>query len=279
MTSIKSLLFYSYIFLSLFANAQDIKIKADSYSKANPTETFKMKSSIDNDREYIMHVTYAIDSVIQGKKYPVLYYTDAWTSVDYFNQLGNDFIYSNEIENLILVGISFETDEQGWIDLRKKDFLPNLTITDSTRTAGNFLNFISEELIPYVEQNYPADSSDRGIYGYSFGCLFSTYVLKKKPFLFNRMGIGSPSLWFKDFTLLKDEQLRVNISSITDLKVFVEYGTLESEKQKYGAEQLYDMILENDKIESKKFILDGSHISAFPATCVKALTYLYAKDE
>ena len=278
MKLIKTMIFILSAFSSLVCIAQSGKLTGDSYSKTHPTEKIKLKSSYVNDREYIMHITYAIDSLIPGKKYPVLYYTDAWTNVDYFNQMGNLLVYHKEIDPVILVGISFDADMDKWIKLRGQDFLPNLTNPDSTNGAKNFLNFIKKELVPYVEQHYPADSTDRGFYGYSLGGLFATWILKEDPILFQRIGIGSPYLGYEGYLLLKDQTLLNNINVIQDLKIFVEYGTLETE-MKYGAETLYGLLNANDNIQVIKFILDGSHFSAWPETCVKALTYLYAKKK
>ena len=92
-------------------HAQPKQLKADSYSKSKPTQTFSIKSDYAKDREYIMHVTYAIDSLIPGKKYPVLYYTDGWLNVDFFNQAGDWLNYYKEIEPVILIGISFMATE------------------------------------------------------------------------------------------------------------------------------------------------------------------------
>ena len=193
--------------------------------------------------------------------------------------MGNLLVSSKEIEPVILVGISFDADFDEWLKLRNQDLIPNLTNPDSTNGAKNFLNFIRKELIPYVEQHYPADSNDRGLYGYSAGGIFATWVLKEDSTLFKRIGLGSPSLWWEDYLLLKDQTLLNNINAIQDLKVFVEYGTLEPERQKSGAETIYGLLNANENIEVTKLILDGSHLSAWPETIVKALTYLYAKKK
>jgi len=274
MKLIKTIILFVSTFSSLVCIAQNV---GDSYSKAYPTEKIKLKSSYVSDREYVIHVTNAIDSIIPGKKYPVLYYTDAWVSADYFNLMGNFLINSKEIDPVILVGISFDANIDEWVKFRRQDFIPNLTNSDSINGAKNFLNFIKNELMPYVEQNYPADSTDRGFFGYSLGGLFATWVLKEDPMLFKRIGIGSPWLADKDYLLLKNPTLLNNINIIQDLKVFVEYGTLESEEMKYGAETLYRLLNDNNNIQLTKFILEGSHLSATPETWSKALTYLYSK--
>lgn len=276
---IKLALFLS-IFSSLVCVAQSGSRTGDSFSKAYPPEKIKLKSSFASDREYVMHITYAMDSVIPGEKYPVLYYTDAWASVDYFNLMGNFLGNSKEIEPVILVGISFEADVDDWLKLRRQDLWPtSFYESDSIIHAKNFLNFIKKELMPYVEQNYPADATDRGFFGYSLGGLFATWVLKEDPLLFKRMGIGSPWVAHKDYLLLKNPTLLNNINNIQDLKVFVEYGTLENEEMKYGAEEIYRLLNDNSNIQLTKFILEGSHLSATPETWLKALTYLYAKKK
>ena len=266
------------ISLSAFAQTKT-KLYGDVYTKAHPAEEFSIKSKFAKDREYKMYVTYAIDSLVAGKKYPVLFYTDGWYAVDFFNVMSGWLRVPKVIEPVILVGISFEANDDTWLNVRGNDFLPNINNPDTANGAKNFLSFIKQELIPYVEKNYPVDSTDRGLYGYSYGGLFATWVLREEPLLFKRMGIGSPSLWYQKFALLKDKQLLDNIKNANNLKVFVEYGTSESETQKSGAEQLFELFNANKNIQSTKFILDGAHFSAYPATCMKALSYLYEKQK
>lgn len=275
MKLIKTILLFLATFSSLVCIAQKV---GDSYSKVYPAEKIKLQSTFASDREYVIHVTNTIDSIIPGKKYPVLYYTDAWSAVDLFNIMGNVLASSKEIEPVILVGISFDTNMDEWLKLRSQDFNPNLTNPDSTNGAKNFLNFIKKQLMPYVEQHYPADPTDKGLYGYSAGGIFATWVLKEDPTLFKKIGLGSPSLGWEGL-LLKDQKLLNNISDLQDIKVFVEYATLETELRKSGAEAIYELLKANENIEVAKFILDGSHLSAWPETIVKALTYLYGKKK
>jgi predicted alpha/beta superfamily hydrolase len=202
---------------------------------------------------------------------------DAWLNVDFFNQAGDWLTYYKEIEPVILVGISFIATEHDWIELRKEDFLPPHTDTTKVSRSKNFLNFIRKELIPYVEEHYSADPSDRGLFGSSFGGLFATWVLKEDPKLFKRISISSPSLWYDDFKLLKDPKLAENIANLNNKKIFVQYGSSESEKQKSGAESLFQLLNTNKNIQLKKFVLDGGHYSAYPETIIKTLTYLYAR--
>lgn len=57
--------------------------------------------------------------------------------------------------------------------------------------APNFLKFITDELIPYVEAHYNVSTSDRTYMGYSGGGAFGLYVLGTRPEIFKRYVLGS----------------------------------------------------------------------------------------
>ena len=60
--------------------------------------------------------------------------------------------------------------------------------------AKRFLGFIREELIPFVDSNYPTNPEDRTLLGASLSGLFSVYALLQHPETFNRYVAGSPAL-------------------------------------------------------------------------------------
>lgn len=64
--------------------------------------------------------------------------------------------------------------------------------------AGKFLDFVREELIPFIDARHPTDRSDRTYAGHSLGGLFGCYTLFTHPDTFNRYVIGSPSLYWGD---------------------------------------------------------------------------------
>ncbi|UAM99058.1 alpha/beta hydrolase [Polaribacter litorisediminis] len=61
--------------------------------------------------------------------------------------------------------------------------------------APKFLQFLEEELIPYVESNFRTHPY-RLLEGHSFGGLFSTYTLMEKPDIFDAFIIQAPALWW-----------------------------------------------------------------------------------
>ena len=62
--------------------------------------------------------------------------------------------------------------------------------------ADAFLNFITDTLIPHIEQHYDVTSHQRYFFGHSFGGLFGLYILFNRPKLFQHYVIASPSLWW-----------------------------------------------------------------------------------
>jgi predicted alpha/beta superfamily hydrolase len=79
---------------------------------------------------------------------------------------------------------------------RIKDFTP--THLENWKTSGgadNFLRFIKEELIPYVNKTYPSNG-DNTLWGHSLGGMFATYAMLKEPATFKSYIAVDPSVWW-----------------------------------------------------------------------------------
>lgn len=239
-----------------------------------------IKSEYVEHMEYKIHITLPTNykSSSTKKKYPVLYYLDAWECSGTMGETANRLMYRDLIKQTILVGISLDGGVKAYFEQRNRDFLPNLKNESITSGADNFLNFIQKELIPFIEKNYSTDSLNRGLFGYSYGGLFATYVLKKQPHLFNTFGICSPALWHQKFKLLEDKQLINNINNSKQINILTTYGSLEPESIITGAETFYKLASKNKNIYIKKMIFeDEGHTTAFTLACSKLLSHLYKK--
>ncbi|MFD2470685.1 alpha/beta hydrolase [Amycolatopsis silviterrae] len=60
--------------------------------------------------------------------------------------------------------------------------------------ADAFLSFLTEELHPRIERAYGTASSGHGLFGYSYGGLFSLYAWLSGNPLFESIGAGSPGV-------------------------------------------------------------------------------------
>jgi predicted alpha/beta superfamily hydrolase len=156
--------------------------------------------------------------------YPVVYLLDGSADEDFIHIVGlyqfNSFPWVNRVPKSIIVGISN-------VD-RQRDFTYPTTIEAEKKTypaAGHsdkFINFIEKDLQPYIEKNYKTNSL-KTIIGESLGGLLATEILFKKPTLFNKYIIVSPSLWWDNGSLLKikSSTLEKTFNSPTDIYIGV----------------------------------------------------------
>lgn len=142
----------------------------------------------------------------EGKTYPVIYLLDGSRDEDFIHIAGlvqfGSFSWINMLPETIVVGI-------GNVD-RKRDFTyPTNNKRDkkdypTTGESATFISFIEQELQPFIDNIYPTNDT-KTIIGQSLGGLLATEILYKKPNLFDHYIIISPSLWWDDESLLKEE--------------------------------------------------------------------------
>jgi len=118
-------------------------------------------------------------------KYPVVYHTYGDYISQYYaeafstlEQLGNE----SRTPQMILVGIDN-------ID-RYRDLRP-LTDDGASSAADNYLRFLAEEVIPFVEHNYRT-SSYRVLVGPQAGAVFGLHALQENPNLFDAFVLNNP---------------------------------------------------------------------------------------
>ncbi|MBN6037759.1 alpha/beta hydrolase [Amycolatopsis sp. 195334CR] len=73
--------------------------------------------------------------------------------------------------------------------------------------ADAFLSFLTAELHPRIERDYGTASSGHGLFGYSYGGLFSLYAWLSGSTLFGSIGAGSPGVIGEDsriFAMLEE---------------------------------------------------------------------------
>jgi predicted alpha/beta superfamily hydrolase len=139
-----------------------------------------------------------------SSRYPVIYLLDGSADEDFIHVTGlvqfNNFPWINRIPESIVVGIANIN--------RKRDFTYPSSIEEDkkhfpgTGHSDRFIAFIEKELQPFIKKEYKVNDS-KMIIGQSLGGLLATEILLKKPKLFNKYIIISPSLWWDNGSLLK----------------------------------------------------------------------------
>ena len=146
------------------------------------------------------------------KIYPCWYCTDANRSFAMIADMANSFEVPVIVEpEIFVVGIGYKIRDMGdWGAWRTRDLTPtNIPSSDTywtgvfskfagrqlevkTGGAAKFLECIEKEVFPFMESNYRVSATGRGLGGYSYGGLFSLYVLFKRPELFSHLLCRQP---------------------------------------------------------------------------------------
>lgn len=220
-----SVIFIIYFQLNLNAQiAEKIELTSDNQLLGLGTQYVLKSEHLQEDRPIII-------SLPQGYKnndnnYPVLYLLDGLQNIKH--QVGTVELLTESgiIPPMIIVAIES-------LD-RSRDLTPSNAGQDVYGGTGNagipqsggapkFLQFLEEELIPYVESNYRTHPY-RILEGHSFGGLFSTYTLMEKPNIFDAFIIQSPALWWNKEEMTKKAKEFFKSNSNLDKSIYFGIG-------------------------------------------------------
>jgi uncharacterized protein len=214
-------------------------------------------------------------------KYPVIYLLDGSANEDFIHIVGlvqfNSFEWISQVPKSIVVGIAS-------VD-RKRDFTFPTTIAEEKKafpTSGysdKFISFLEKELQPFIQTNYKTSSS-KTIIGQSLGGLLTTEILIKKPALFNKYIIVSPSLWWDNGSLLNHP-----FSNIGNTDIYIGVGKEGLTPTATPRVMEVDANVLADKIRSKKiknvnvyfdFLPLENHATVMHQAVFNAFRLLYA---
>ena len=234
------------------------------------------------------------------KVYPAWYLTDANRSFPMVANMVSIFEVPKLSEpEILVIGIGYKIkDLADWGSWRTRDLTPtNIPALDTswakmlTRMTGRqfvvksggaatFLEFITKEAFPFIESNYRVSKTDRGIGGYSYGGLFSLFVLFKQPELFNIYYAGSPSIDYDKGVLFNFEKDYALTHKDLNAKLFMSAGGSEDSlmviNMKKMAELLQSRSYPGLTIETQVFPGEN-HESCIPSSIMRALRVLYSR--
>lgn len=99
----------------------------------------------------------------------------------------------------VVIGIGYPSEKPFDAERRQRDLLP---VADG---ADRFLEMIAGELLPAIARIAPLDPARRTLIGHSYGGLFALHALFTRPGLFATYVAGSPSIWWQERAILKQE--------------------------------------------------------------------------
>ena len=192
------------------------------------TEVRQLKSSA-TGRDYDIYVRLPDGyTPSKWKKYPVLYVLDGQWDFKLLDSVYGGLLYDKFVPEMIIVGITYSGDQPDYGALRAMDYTPvhDLFISGSG-DAPKFLRFIKEQLMPFVESNYPIDPARRVLLGSSFGGTFTLYAMFSDPSLFSGYIIGSPIVTYGDRFAFQQEADYASAHQDLPVRLFLSVGELE----------------------------------------------------
>jgi len=149
-----------------------------------------------------------------GKKYDVLYVLDGgnWNT-------GLVADVQHFVENEGLMPSTIIVSVMG-ID-RNVELTPT-HLPDWKGSGGgpSFLSYIKNELIPYINRNYPSDG-DNTLWGHSLGGMFVVYAMINEPDLFKSYIAVDPSIWWDHSYVAKQAAAKLRGQILQNSTLFI----------------------------------------------------------
>ncbi len=216
------------------------------------------------------------DKIEKDKIYPTVYLLDGGITypllTSYYKYLGN----GEELPPLIIVGISYGTNDWQKGNMRSRDFTAKAADRSFWGGASEFSKFLSSELFPFIENSYPSDSTQRIIFGQSLGGQFVLYVAQTKPSLFKGYIASNPALHRNLDFFLETKPKQINKNKLP--RLFVSSGSQDDKIfrepalkwfQFWNGQKTLPWVLKTNSLEGQ------THFSAAPTAFRQGLRWIF----
>jgi predicted alpha/beta superfamily hydrolase len=254
------------------------------------SETFLFKSNY-TTKEYDIYIKLPNGYSKSKKEYPILVLTDAGYAFPLVSSIYRRLKFSKKINEIIIVGISYSKGEHFGIS-RTRDYTPTYSPNEpngyskearlNSGQADNFIMFMKNELIPYLDSNYKIDLNKKAFAGHSLGGLLANYMVVSYPETFNYYMSGSPSLWYHNKSIFEIEHKYAKNN--TDLKANLYMGIGALENVPNGLQMVSDMNSLEKRLNSRNYkslhvksviFPNEDHETVYPTFITKGLIWAF----
>ncbi|MGB8887515.1 MAG: alpha/beta hydrolase-fold protein [Candidatus Korobacteraceae bacterium] len=221
-------------------NPAPVALPADLKSRLRLHQQFVSQVE-DEKHDFIVYLPPMYDAQ-PDRRFPVLYMQDGQNLFDpdtcfcrgnywHMGETADHLIGTGEVEPLIIVGI-YNTGEH-----RVDEYTP---VEDKRLGGGQadaYGQMLVEELKPFVDHTYrtlPGVESS-GLGGSSLGGLVTLYLGLRYTWVFSKLAVMSPSVWWRNRAILKTV---AQIKRKPELKIWLDIGTKESQRALPDAREL-----------------------------------------
>ena len=159
------------------------------------------------------------------KKYPVLYYLDAYWDTPLLVSTYGNLIYDNQVPEFIMVGLSYPSSADYGKE-RRIDYTFT-AVGEGSGKADLFLDFLKKEVAPLIESQYRGEKTDRVIAGNSLGGLLTISAAYQAPDFFSGYIALSPAVEWDSQALVKLDNSYAKKHNALNGRMFISYGSNE----------------------------------------------------
>lgn len=215
-----------------------------------------------------------------------------------------------ELPPLLVVGIAYDTSVPSiQAELRARDFTPTAdagfesmartlpgaptpTLPEGRRLgrAPEFLDFLTTEVKPFIEQKYEVSEDGSVLFGSSLGGLFALYAMMERPEAFDAYISVSPAIWWDNSMILNREADMASTRDDLDVTLFMAVGGGEEREDipmlaplkmvsnvHALAERFHARNYES--LNMATFVPEGeSHTTVVPVALTRGLRYVLAPE-
>jgi len=213
------------------------------------------------------------------ENYPTVYILDGGALFPLLTVYYRYLVLAEEIPEAIIVAISYGSDNFEGGNYRSTDYTAKSSEREYWGGAERFQSFMSDELFPFIEQNYRSRSDRRIIFGQSLGGQFVLYTALMDLDLFWGHIASNPALHRNLPFFLKRHNEAV--AERTSSKLFVSSGSMDEPRFRKPALKWIEHWSAIDTLpwQLKTINLDGhSHMSAPPAAFRQGMRWLFSSD-
>ncbi len=226
-----------------------------------------------------------------AEKFDVLYVLDGEWNTSLAEKVYEFLEHAKFIPTNIII-VSVPNFYKNGINMRERDFTPTSTENKEGKFswmksslisggASNFLLFLKEELVPFVNRKYNTAIENNILYGTSSGGLFAIYAYLYEPTVFKSYLTVEPSLWWDKEYINKIALGRLqNKEGIKNtLWISSRDGNAQDEMGIFGFDSLLTLKAPTDLQWKVEAYPNETHFSAIWKGIYDGLKFTYVKSK
>lgn len=231
---------YIFLILGIFG------CQKEEFEIIGTTESFTITSTNVNDNfkiDVYLPPNYPETNMV----YPLVIGLDANFEFDNMAGIVSENIEKGNIPPVVFIGIGYNKDKE--VVKRNRDYTPTKTegVEDyETGGADNFYKFITNELIPEVENIYQIDTANtKTLMGHSYGGLFTLYAMfqDRNTSPFDKFIPVASSFWYDSGVIFEYEQTYSQNHLDFSSTIYTTMGSLEGAVMVASFEEMNERIV------------------------------------